>query len=56
MSTRARVRREIRPETMSAVAEKEHLEKQLQKMGETEILTEMSLRAKLSAYEEQFLT
>ena len=50
MSTRARVRREIMLETRSAVAEKENLEQQLQKMGETE----MSLRAKLSAYEEQF--
>ena len=50
MSTRARVRREIMLETRSAVAEKENLEQQLQKMGETE----MSLRAKISAYEEQF--
>jgi len=50
MSTRARVRREIKPETRSAVAEKVHLEQQLQKMGETE----MRLRAQLSAYEEQF--
>jgi hypothetical protein len=35
---------------MSAAAEKEHLEPQSQKIGETE----MSLRAKLRAYEEQF--
>ena len=50
LRTRARVKRDIIPQTRSAAAEKEHLEQQLQKMGETE----MSLRARLSVYEEQF--
>ena len=46
MSTRVRVRREA----ISAAAEKEHMEAQMQKMGENE----MNLRATISAYEEQF--
>ena len=46
MSTRVRVRREA----ISAAAEKELMEAQMQKMGENE----MNLRATISAYEEQF--
>jgi hypothetical protein len=46
MSTRVRIRREV----ISAVAEKDHLEKQIKTMGENE----MKLRAALSTYGEQF--